>query len=506
MGSLVSPIRRSSVRPAIAAILTLITISAAALRFHAIAAKCLWYDEGLSIAIARMEWGSFISLISRREANMLPYYLLLRGWMHLGSSEAFIRALSVVAALATIPAIYVLGRRLFGSTAGVVAAALLAVNAFHVRYAQEARSYSLLVLLVVLSSYCLVCALASANGTTERRNYWTAYTACGAVALYVHFFALLVLLAHGLSLLFLPEQGSTKKEFLRAVSLIGVLALPIWLFIARLRMSPIGWIHRPGAHDICEFLLNLSGNAGVPLLCLYLGASVAVLFNMRALRRMHAEDSWPYLLVLMWFCVPIAVSLGFSFWHPVFLGRYLIICLPAMILFAAAGLSLLRPRPLAVAVLGTMVWLSIGGVRAYYVRDFDLEREDFRGVASYVVGRAQPGDAILFHSGKGRFAYEYYAGRRTQYESPTIVFPGFGDKVTYHDLLDDVTPKLLRGLPGQYRRVWVVFTHNNRGASGKDSDTQLIESVLGEDWNISDQRQFAQIVVYLYTPQQMRVH
>jgi uncharacterized membrane protein len=98
-------------------------------------------------------------LLWRREANMSLYYLLLRGWLHFGSSPFFIRSLSVIFSLATLPAIFWLAGRLFDRRVALVAVALMSFNAYHIRYAQEARSYSLFVLLATLSSGFFVATL-----------------------------------------------------------------------------------------------------------------------------------------------------------------------------------------------------------------------------------------------------------------------------------------------------------------------------------------------------------
>src|SRR5207245_3856486 len=133
-------------------VLALIAAVSAILCFHSLAAKPFWFDEGVSVAIARLDWSNFVRILWRREANMSLYYLLFHFWLHLGKSEFFVRTLSVVFALATIPVLYLLGRRLFDSRVGLVAAALLAVNAYFVRYSQEARSYTLMLFLCMLSS------------------------------------------------------------------------------------------------------------------------------------------------------------------------------------------------------------------------------------------------------------------------------------------------------------------------------------------------------------------
>ena len=126
------------------------------LRLVCLACKPLWFDEAFSVEVARLDWPNFLHLLWWREANMSFYYLLLRVWLHLGHSPYFIRSLSVIIAAATLPAIYWLARLLFDHRVALISAALFTFNAYDVRYSQEARSYSLLVLLATLSSGLLV--------------------------------------------------------------------------------------------------------------------------------------------------------------------------------------------------------------------------------------------------------------------------------------------------------------------------------------------------------------
>src|SRR5580658_5699079 len=102
------------------------------LQLHAITAKSFWLDEGSSITMSRLDWFNFLRILWRREMNMVLYYLLLRSWLHLGDSVAWIRGLSVVFAVAAIPGIFLLGRKMLGTRFGLVSALLLSVNAFQV--------------------------------------------------------------------------------------------------------------------------------------------------------------------------------------------------------------------------------------------------------------------------------------------------------------------------------------------------------------------------------------
>lgn len=86
---------------------------------------------------------AMLHLIGTRETNMALYFLILRVWIDLfGQSEAALRLPSAFASIATVPVLYCAGRRMFGATAGIVAALLFALAPSSVYYAQEARGYS----------------------------------------------------------------------------------------------------------------------------------------------------------------------------------------------------------------------------------------------------------------------------------------------------------------------------------------------------------------------------
>ena len=86
---------------------------------------------------------------------MLFYYLFAPPMALSGRSEWILRSLSVVFGVATFPAVYILGMRLFGPKAGLISATLLSLHTFHVRNSQEGRSHALVTLLV-LSTYFFV--------------------------------------------------------------------------------------------------------------------------------------------------------------------------------------------------------------------------------------------------------------------------------------------------------------------------------------------------------------
>src|SRR5918992_4431986 len=229
---------------ATASALLAITALALFLRLHLLAQDSFWGDELFSVRRAQSDWDAFWEL-KRGPVAMALYYALLRFWILLGDSESTVRLLSVIPAVATVPLVYFMGKRLFDPRVGLIAALLLAMNAFHIQYSQEARSYSLLILLVTLSSLFL----ARSVQRPSRMN-WIGYTVASVLSVYAHPFALLALLAQVSSLAFLPRRDIPWNGLCLSGLALGIALLPVLAPAARgfvdfdstADATPLGWI------------------------------------------------------------------------------------------------------------------------------------------------------------------------------------------------------------------------------------------------------------------------
>lgn len=165
------------------------------LRVYHLAGQSLWYDEGFSVFLARQ---GLAAITAQTAADIQPplYYYLLHAWLLVaGQSEFAVRFLSAVCGVLAAPLAYQLGRRLLGGRAALVGALLLAVSPFYVWYGQETRMYTLVTLLVMLSSWLLVRGLQEGE---QRWGWWALYALANVAAVYSHYYAFFVVAAQGL--------------------------------------------------------------------------------------------------------------------------------------------------------------------------------------------------------------------------------------------------------------------------------------------------------------------
>ncbi len=406
---------KPSSRFALSAILpAFVTLLAAFLRMHALTAKSFWLDEGVSIDIARLPWPRFLHVMWSGEANMALYYLVLRFWLIFGSSEGFVRGLSVLFSVATVPVVFFLGARLFSRRVGLLAALLLAINAYHIRYAQETRSYAMVVFFAVLATWLL-----AKNLQEPSSAHWGIYAAVCAMATYSHFYAVLLVPAQAISLLSWRRDEIPWRKLVGSFLAFGVMIVPVAVFVFAIYVLKTGappslWFTPLQPDSLVLLGIDFSGVYGRLLLSLHvLAMGIAALGAARVRRGGdQTSEAWGYTLLFSWLVAPVVMVVTVSLVKPLFVPRFLSFCLPALLLLVAVGISRLRP---AVLSWGLFVAISICSIMAdirYYQYDFEMRRQDWRAVTSYVFEHAQPGDSIFFYHSGGEAPFAYYSWKQ----------------------------------------------------------------------------------------------
>ena len=375
------------------------------LRLVALGYKSFWIDEIASVVIAQKPSSEFWHFLWHDEGNMAMYYVLLRPWLHFGHSEAILRLLSVVPGVLTIPLFYLLGKRLFGRSLGMLAAALFALNPCAIACSQEARAYSFLVLAVVASTYLFV-------RLKEGPGYWfaVAYGVIAGITCYFHYFGLLVPAAHAISLMAMPRAGRGWKQYTVAGVILVIFATPVLWMIHAQDIGHLAWVQSTSLLEFYHLGVFLAADGGKAVGAVLLAVDLLLvglfLAKIRAVwgERDNDLQRWHYALVASSFFTPILIVLAVSIVRPAFYHRFLIICLPSWVMMIAVGLLQIRYRLLRISAIACVCILSFVGSVILYKRVV----EDWRGVVTYLIANAHPEDRVLYYQPLGAFAAENY--------------------------------------------------------------------------------------------------
>ena len=176
-------------------LLTIVLAVAGGLRFYHIAHDSMWLDEFLAVqnstgrgqehvryvhgtyldpapALTRVSdgpgfWRIWTSL--KTDTHPPLYFMALNGWRHIfGHGDASSRSLSTAFSLVAIVLAFDIARLLHGRSAGLWTALIMALAGAQIQYAQEARSYTMALALVLAAADAIV-RIERCGGVTRER-------------------------------------------------------------------------------------------------------------------------------------------------------------------------------------------------------------------------------------------------------------------------------------------------------------------------------------------------
>jgi 4-amino-4-deoxy-L-arabinose transferase-like glycosyltransferase len=357
----------------------------------------LWGDEGWSFYFTVQPVSDLLALTAI-DIHPPLYYLLLKLWLSVAivSPEAA-RFFSVIVGTLLIPAVAVLGRRVFDQRVGGVSAFVVTMMPLAVYYAQEVRMYGLVTLLGVLSTYFYV------RGR-DGLFFKLGYIICSVAALYTMYFAAFFLVAHLLHALIF-----CRRDFSRTVALfvaVGILYLP-WAVYAGPRLvdyignkrevegyASLGMVQFLWSH-LAAFSMGHLWEQLWPWIII----GIAIAISVGVIGLYFAWRSAPARIIILYLAVPLLggylVNRIYPFTPPYF-ERTLLLAAPAFWLLVAAGVIWLWDRQrLLTGLLGTLLLLfSVVNLFIFFVTPRYAD-EDYRLLLQQVSARATTADTLL---------------------------------------------------------------------------------------------------------------
>ena len=461
-----------------------------------------WFDEVRSVLIAR-DGSTMWQTIKHHEGNMWLYYVLLHFWMKVGESEFWIRGLSALFGIMTLPVIFKFGKYLAGSWCGHTAVFLMTFNLFFLRYAREARSYSMLIFFATLSSYLFLLTLKE-----PRAKSYLRYGAASLAMLYSHLFGIFLLIAQGLYLIIARSSRRLLMRFALSGAGIALFCLPL-LLNQPADKSNLDWVSKPSIAVLYRMFQMLSGQSSYLFLIYLLLIYFALRNDHKDQTDFHGRDGEKQeIFLLIWLVFPILVTYFISIVaRPIFVSRYLTFCIPPIVLLGAVGLTRLKDKTLRAGLLCAITLLTLPALIGFY-RGEGWRGEGWKEAAAYVSSHAVQGDPILFFSYSMQQPFEYYLKRLDvapdllkilPYASASFPMQGDGGR------LPDPDRDLLRKITGQYNRVWLVLSHHRHESIGRREQSETIITTLKEGYQKIEPKRFPGIQLVLFEGQKTSI-
>ncbi|MHB0998962.1 MAG: glycosyltransferase family 39 protein [Armatimonadota bacterium] len=429
----------------------IITIFALILRLYNLGQESLWIDEGFSLRDSA-------NLHLLGETRPL-YFLLLKGWMGLGAhSEFMMRLPSALFGAASVWVLFVIGKKLIGTKPSLLASAFMAVSVLQINHSQEVRMYSLVVFIILLSTYFLILFL-----ETGRKWAIAGYLASAFAGLLTFPLTVLILITHGLyTLVYVKAYKPRSLVTISGLIVTAIVWVP-WLmnnmqastgysegYTATLeKPDPIGVVSVLGKFFLLKWTDGHAFTSAAIAFSVFL-----VLLMIYGISKFQKNDK-PAVYTLMWLAVPVTGMVLLSYMMTnVWMVHYMITAAPAFYLLTAKSITTLRKRYVAVAVSAAIFIVTFGRLGIYYMKP---ARPEWRSAISYIRTHEKPGDVIALYYGGNRFVFDYYYHGISQW-SPLGTEES--TKEDFGQWTDTDVSNLLSTFPFKGKRCWLVLSHH----------------------------------------------
>ncbi|MEK6271730.1 MAG: glycosyltransferase family 39 protein [Actinomycetota bacterium] len=394
-----------------------ITLAAALIRFATLDHQSFDHDEAVTaVRVLQPDFGDMLSVVGRLERSPPLYYILAWLWSKVfGTGEAGLRSMSALIGAFTVPAGYLAARELASSRAGVITAALVALNPYLVWYSQEARSYALFVFFAAWSLYFLARVLRDSSP----RNL-ALWAGSSALAVCSHYFAAFVIIPEGLWLIVATAGRRRAILAVAGTAAVGLALLPLALaqegsgrsntftdqsLFGRAREAGLNFVasEEPGWLAGSPSVDDLQRAAALLGVALVIGAVVLLVRWGLPVERLGAALAAGIGGVAV--AIPFALALvGIDFIDP----RNLIGSLIPLLVAGGIAFGVRRARPLGVAGAAVAASLFAAVLVAVYVTG-QMQRDDWRGAAEAIGPPSGPRVLVVPKNGDDGLVYYLHA-------------------------------------------------------------------------------------------------
>lgn len=371
--------------------------------------RSIWADEAFSVYTASQDLNGITNTVIN-DSGPPFYYLLLALWTRIfGITEYAVRSLSLFFYILSIIAIYLLGKSFYNnSKTGLLCSFLYATNLLAINHAQNARMYSMLGFLSILS---ILFFLKIFYKKSDSPLYFIFYIVINIIGLFTHYWFLFIILSEIITFTLLLSGRSLFKKFATSIFISIVPFSVLWFHIVLLQINTgaTSWIRKPGLMTLLDALLYFY--SGKPALIIYFIFLLLLIVKFNGKVRLQKLSTIKCfimkkqtLISLIFFFSSLVLPWIISHVQPIFSCRCLIIALPPFVLLMASFLKKFTNKSFVLFLsLVLIMWLII-----YKVKETrDSQKSSDRLTAKCLIKETNENDVLIFTS-LSRLAIDYY--------------------------------------------------------------------------------------------------
>lgn len=378
------------------------------LRLANLNSHTFWFDEAFSYFVAKRPT---ISLLYATAADNHPpfYYLVLNLWMRISESPVFLRLLSLIFGVVSLPLFFRLAKKLTAQKTALIGTLIFALSPLHIYYSTETRMYSIFIFETLLIFW-----LFFKFAQTKNLKILITLTIVEIITLYTHYYAAFVILT--LNLLFFLEIKKVKNLIFRWLfsNLTILFAFLPWLSLVLQNPNPNCWCFKSFISVPVTFVSFAVNGLGLVSLKSYLYNAPKVdfviffltsitIFTLFIIGVVGEKRNSKLLLI---FFVPILFLSAIGMFKSVFSPRSVMFLSPFYYLFVAVGILDLG-RKMRIYIATALIILILSTLTLQLARPFyygpQLE-EASRAVEKSI----KSNEAVLHTSPMTFYSFQYF--------------------------------------------------------------------------------------------------
>jgi 4-amino-4-deoxy-L-arabinose transferase-like glycosyltransferase len=385
-----------------------------------------WGDEAVSAnVLQRQDIGSLWAW-TFCAGNNPGFTFLMKLWsLPFGDSEASLRFLSIIFSLLSVLMIYFLAKDLFNKSVASWSSFLLATSTISIFFSHQARPYSLIIFLSILSSWYLIKLLQN----NWRKKELIIYFLIMLYVLYTHLWFFFLMAAHFLIVLIY------KKELIKKMSIgyASLMAFSLPLFAEMLTLILCGsnsWIKKANLTNFYQTFFYYTEKMAVIYLLIIVLAIFFIIKKKRE-KKEKSKQKKELIIISILFFVPLSLGFTISLFAPMYApGRHELLTLPFFIIIMAYFASKTKNKIIIFLIIAA---ISLSAIKVTRDERNNIKNytTDEKRAAIFLTENIKDGDIIILQN-LNKNTFSYYLPRLTNKEYIQINFPdykGLDDKM-----------------------------------------------------------------------------